>query len=174
MKKILILVILSITMIPIKCQFVIQEIDIYKLNIDSIENILSKFLNNQGDMLSIDNGVIFYDYYRDSLYFQYDSTLFIEKTERLFRFYSGMVHKYSYFLLTDKEKGYIINMKNSLDSILHQVNLIPTFSSEFFNYCSSQIKNVHYRNWEDKSDIKPTYMDEEGNYWEIKYDPNSW
>jgi len=174
MRKGLILIILSLIIFPLKSQSVITEIDIYKLNIYSIENVLSKFIHNQGNLLSMNDGIIFYDCIQDSLYFQYDSILFFDKKERLFYFYTGMVHHFTNILLTNKEKGYIVNMQNPLDSILYQVNSIKNFSTEFLFLCSSQIKRVHYENWVNKSDVIPSYMDEEGNFREIEYNPKSW
>lgn len=174
MRNGLILIILSLIIFPLKSQSVITEIDIYKLNIDSIENVLSKFIYNQDSTLPVTDGIFFYDFIQDTLYFQYDSILFFDKKERLFYFYTGMVHHFTNILLTNKETAYIVNMQNPLDSILNQVNLIKNFSTEFLFLCSSQIKRIHYENWVNKSDIKPYYIDEEGIFQKIDYNPKSW
>lgn len=174
MKRFFTLIFLSLISFYGTTQPIIKEIDIYNLNGDSINSILNKFLFCQEEVSSLNNGVIFFDYSRDTLLFQYDASLFNEKTEKLFRFFTGASQRYDYFLLTYKNKGYIVNMKNSLDSILKKVNSISTFTNDFLEFCSVEIKKIHYSNWENHYDIKPTYMDEDGNYWPIEYDPNKW
>ena len=142
--------------VPFPPPIIIEEINLYELNTDSIRNILSGFLYNQGDLDVINNGVILYDALMDTLV-QYDSTVFFEKAERIFRLFTGQGYPYSHFLLTDKEKGYIINMKNPLNTILNNISSIPAFSSKFIIRSMFVIEQTHHNNWKNCLDMLPKY-----------------
>jgi hypothetical protein len=65
-------------------------------------------------------------------------------------------------------------MRNPLDSILNQIASISIFSGEFTSVCCEEIKQIHRFNWEANNSVQQYYIDDEGLFQPVIYDPEKW
>ena len=149
---------------------IIDEFRIDGLNVDSLQNILGNFLYKNCDAGSIDATIFFRDkencYLIDTIY----NNGFTQE-KMILDFYTLLTPRYIHILLYYDTTMYIINMRNSLDNILNQINAISVFSKEFINDCCEKVKKTHRHNWEVNNTIPQYYLDNEGVLQPKVYDP---
>lgn len=149
-----------------------------ELQKDSIEFQILKFLlstNDAGSSQNID-ALFFYDYLKDSA--TKSLSPLSKDSVSFYGFWTLMLPRYGHFLISYNKKSYIINMRKPLKPILEELNWHFSrsifFTEDIQTNILRVIKQAHRGNWEMNHGDEQYYIDEDGLFQPVIYDPLKW
>ena len=172
MKKIVLGIFISLIIIEVNAQ-IITEIRLGVSSKKSLKNTISKFLF-VNENYPVDYGFDTYNVLTDTFYRRSNLTVLTSHKYLILEILIGKIPSYTHLLIKNNQTAYLVNMRNPLDSILNQVISISDFSKEFKDDCCKAIKRTHRHNWNKNHSVQQYYIDEEGFFQPILYDPKDW